>query len=61
MSKKMNRSGSFGETKKDTNKGEKKKKKWEKGGKRVMESQEETVRADGEQADKWREWVGTVY
>lgn len=32
----------------------KKTKKWEKGGKRVME---ETVRADGEQAysDKWRE------
>lgn len=36
--------------------GEEIRRKWEKGGKRVMERQEETVRADGEQAysDKWR-------
>lgn len=35
----------------------KKEKNWEKGGKRVMERQKESVRADGEQAnsDKWRE------
>lgn len=44
--------------KKDTKKGNGKKGgKCERGGKRVMGRQEETVRADGEQAyaDKWRE------